>query len=228
MLTAKAKVIVGLTVLAIIVFISSVDTTIGEVGQIPVNNDMEISMIDLKDNTEKLKIEMADLTAGITQLYKEISLEIEKHNTVASILPENLHYTIPIIIQESEKNNLDPVYVLAVIDKESNFKPNAININTDGSRDMGLMQINEGTLPYLAKALGYSATQETAFDPVKNIKMGCYYLGEHNQRFNGDLYLTATAYNAGQRTALAGRNGYSESVVTLYNEYKELMQNQNN
>ena len=57
MLTAKAKVIVGLTVLAIIVFISSVDTTIGEVGQIPVNNDMEISMIDLKDNTEKLKIE---------------------------------------------------------------------------------------------------------------------------------------------------------------------------
>jgi soluble lytic murein transglycosylase-like protein len=131
------------------------------------------------------------------------------------IVPEEMHYIIPVVMEEAEKNSLDPLYVFSVIQQESDFDPEAVS----EKQSMGLMQIYIGTLPHLANILGYPATKETAFDPVKNIRMGCYYLGQHYSRF-GDLYLTATAYNAGERAARSGRNTYSISVMAQYRQYQ--------
>ncbi len=180
----------------------------------------------IKSNLELVQARAESLTADLEHALQYLESEnrkrekIYKENQIAQILPKELHYTIPVLMAESEKYSLDPFFVLSMIFKESNFNPDAVNTNTDGSQDMGLMQINSNTLSYLANALGYPATQQTAFDPIKNIKMGSYYLGKHYEEFDGDLYLMATAYNAGPQAALAGRNSYSVSVVEQYRSYR--------
>ncbi len=142
---------------------------------------------------------------------------------ITGIIPAKLAHLAPLILSEAEKYNLDPLFIISVIERESSYNPNAVNINNNGTTDRGLMQINSTMVTYLADSLGFPATEETAFDPVLNIKMGCYFLGELNQKFDGDLYLVATAYNAGERRALLGRSSYGTEVVNDYRNRKEAL-----
>jgi len=179
---------------------------------IPLAND-EAPLPDVQ-KIKDIKANLEEIRTQINYLANQ-QIQEEQPDIYRKIVPEELHYIIPVVLEESEKNNLDPLYVLSVIQKESNFDPGTIS----KTQDMGLMQININTLPYLAGILGYPATEQTVLDPVKNIRMGCYYLGKHHDRF-GDLYLTATAYNAGERAALSGRNAYSLSVMAQYRQYQ--------
>jgi soluble lytic murein transglycosylase-like protein len=86
-----------------------------------------------------------------------------------------------------------PASLLVAISKvESNHNPKAININNNGSRDIGHMQINSGWLPVLAK---YGITERILKDPCINTNIGAWILSQNIAR-HGLNWKAVGAYNA--------------------------------
>ncbi len=56
--------------------------------------------------------------------------------------------------------------------KESSFNPQAINVNPNGTRDVGLFQINEIHAPEILKQFGY--TMDDLLDPEKNMQVASW------------------------------------------------------
>jgi len=89
------------------------------------------------------------------------------------------------VMTSSQKYNLPPELVLAVIKQESGFKPNA----TSHCDAAGLMQL----MPETACEMGVT----NRYDIGQNIDGGCRYLREMLDRFDGKVDLALAAYNAG-------------------------------
>jgi len=98
-----------------------------------------------------------------------------------------------LVIKYSERYNLDPYLVLAVIKAESSFRHTAVS----RKNARGLMQITEGTGKWSAEKIGLKDyTTDMLFDPEVNINIGCWYLSWLYDEF-GDTDLVLAAYNAG-------------------------------
>lgn len=93
----------------------------------------------------------------------------------------------------SERYDLDPFLVLAVIKAESSFRNTAVS----HKNARGLMQITEKTGEWGAEKIGLkNYTADMLFDPETNINIGCWYLSRLYDQF-GDTDLALAAYNAG-------------------------------
>ena len=90
-----------------------------------------------------------------------------------------------IVREASERHNLDPALVKAVIGTESGWNPKAVS----NKGALGLMQL----IPSTAGRMGVS----NAFDPQANVAGGARYLHELLERYNFDLIKALAAYNAG-------------------------------
>jgi soluble lytic murein transglycosylase len=98
-----------------------------------------------------------------------------------------------IIRQQSQKKNLDPALVAAVIYQESKF---ADRTSVAGAR--GLMQITPDTARFIAKQSGgIRFTLEDLGTPQINIAYGTWYLRWLLDRYKGRQALAIAAYNAG-------------------------------
>ena len=75
---------------------------------------------------------------------------------------------------------------------ESGMNPNALNTNTNGTVDIGLMQINSTWLPTLARE---GITRESLFDACTNAYVGAWILSQ-NIRQLGANWTAIGAYNA--------------------------------
>jgi|GEM_PF-1995837 len=89
------------------------------------------------------------------------------------------------IVSVSHRYQIDPYFLAAVIEQESNFNAQAMS----GDSAMGLMQMIPGT----AAAMGVS----DPFNPTQSINGGARYLKGMLRRFNGDPERALAAYNAG-------------------------------
>lgn len=89
--------------------------------------------------------------------------------------------------------HINPQLLLAIAEQESNFNPRAVNRNTNGSMDLGLMQINSSWLPSLAR-LHVSAV-ELLTKPCLNIAVGAAILHDNVSRM-GMTWGAVGAYNA--------------------------------
>jgi hypothetical protein len=96
---------------------------------------------------------------------------------------------------------LDPELVLAVVEAESNYNPNALS----PKNAQGLMQL----IPETAKRFGVV----DVWDPKQNLRGGMAYLRWLLKHFDGDLKLALAGYNAGEESVLqyGGIPPYSET-----------------
>jgi len=120
------------------------------------------------------------------------------------------------IFKYSERYNVDPCLVVAVIKAESNFDGNAVSHR--GA--YGLMQIMPDTAIWIADNMKLSDYKvEKLYDNEINIAMGCWYINNLNTEFNGDINLVLAAYNGGRGNVQKWLNDkqYSEDGKTLHN-----------
>lgn len=113
--------------------------------------------------------------------------------------------------------DIEPELLQAIAVVESGNRIDALNTsNSDGSRDIGLMQINSSHLPRLLK-LGITE-QRLLSEPCLSIEVGASILAEFIQRF-GYNWTAVGSYNAGVgpgREALRLR--YAEKIWARYEE----------
>jgi soluble lytic murein transglycosylase-like protein len=91
-----------------------------------------------------------------------------------------------LVREASERHNVDPALVRAVIETESNWNPSAVSRKGAG----GLMQL----IPTTAQRYGAN----DVFNPQQNIDAGVSHLKWLLERYNGNLDLALAAYNAGE------------------------------
>ncbi|KRP58913.1 transglycosylase SLT domain-containing protein [Pseudomonas trivialis] len=113
--------------------------------------------------------------------------------------------------------DIEPELLQAIAAVESGYRANAMNkANSDGSRDIGLMQINSMHLPRLLKQ---GITEERLLsEPCLSVEVGASILAEFIQRF-GYNWTAVGSYNAGpgsgpERDAL--REQYAQKIWAQY------------
>ncbi len=100
------------------------------------------------------------------------------------------------IQREAAANGLDPYMVASLIRQESEFNPRVISY----ANAYGLMQLVPATGRQMALKTGYSSHLDVnaLLDPEVNIKLGCAYLKQTLDRYNGQQEYTFASYNAGE------------------------------
>ncbi|WP_231421455.1 transglycosylase SLT domain-containing protein [Pseudomonas sp. Leaf59] len=121
--------------------------------------------------------------------------------------------------------DIEPELLQAIAAVESGYRANTMNnANSDGSRDIGLMQINSMHLPRLLKQ---GITEERLLsEPCLSVEVGASILAEFIQRF-GYNWTAVGSYNAGpgsgpQRDAL--REQYAQKIWARYEALVALRQ----
>lgn len=146
------------------------------------------------------------------------------------------------IVKYANEYNVDPYLIAAVIKAESNFDEAAIS----NKNAYGLMQITPETAKWAAKKMGISDfSVDMLMTPEFNIKMGCWYINDLKNEFNGNIEVVLAAYNGGRGNVKKwlnekehssdGRNlhyipfeetnKYVKRVKLNYNIYKYLYKN---
>lgn len=103
-----------------------------------------------------------------------------------------------------------PVLARAVAQQESGMRANAVGKNTNGTRDIGLMQINTSWLPTLKR---YGISEADLFDACKNAYIGNWIMAQNIAR-HGFNWTAVGAYNA---VTPSKREAYARKI------YKQLM-----
>lgn len=85
---------------------------------------------------------------------------------------------------------VSPMLLYAIAKVESNFNPKAINRNTNGSYDYGVMQINSSHY----KTLGHEKWMSLS-DPCTNVKVGAWVLAQCIKKY-GNTWEAVGCYNA--------------------------------
>ena len=94
--------------------------------------------------------------------------------------------------QAAQRYRIHASILRSISQVESSGNPLAINRNTNGSWDIGHMQINSIWLPVLAR---YGISQQDLFDPCMNTQVGAWILANNIQRM-GYGWKAIGAYNA--------------------------------
>lgn len=121
------------------------------------------------------------------------------------------------IISVSDAYNVDPVLVMAIIEKESTFDATRIG---DNGNSYGLMQVNVPSHPDRMAKLGVT----NLLCPYCNVLIGIDYFAELLERY-GDTHMALIGYNAGPSKAYEGwfsvgryQSDYSRAVVARAEE----------
>ena len=113
-------------------------------------------------------------------------------------------YYHDLIIAESQRYGIDPLFMFSVIRQESLFE--GFVRSTAGAH--GLMQIIPDTGQQIANELNWPPAYdaEDLYRPIVSVRFGAYYLAKNRDLLNGNWYAGLAAYNAGPGNAIAWRD----------------------
>jgi soluble lytic murein transglycosylase len=116
-----------------------------------------------------------------------------------------------LIRREAEEWGIDPVVMAAIIRQESAFKSDIVS----RAGAIGLMQVMPPTGAELARRHGPTPfTDATLSSPEVNLHLGAAFFRDMSRRYDNDLPLVLSAYNAGPTRATAWRQ-FPEVVDAL-------------
>lgn len=141
---------------------------------------------------------------------------IEMRGTPKTLYRVDVSRFDDIIRRAATHYNLPFAFVKAVAKVESNFNPRALST----ANAKGLMQLIDSTAAELQV--------RDPFDPEQNVFGGARYLRLLANMFDGDLTLTAAAYNAGPRRVrrakgvpkISETQRYVKAVRKMYDHYR--------
>ncbi len=165
----------------------------------------DLSLTEVKEVDEKVRLLHAKELLG--KYYKRSPVadteglqyvNVHMFNQVRAHLPKEFKKRASKItealVEESEKFNFDPVFVMSVIRTESNFNP--LVVGSVG--ELGLMQIRPETGEWIAKREKIKWNgPKTLKDPVQNIRIGVAYMAFLRDHFENKAYKYLSAYNVG-------------------------------
>ncbi|WP_319557675.1 transglycosylase SLT domain-containing protein [Thiomicrorhabdus sp.] len=100
------------------------------------------------------------------------------------------------VMQNAEKNSLDPAWIYGIIRRESAFSESV----QSSAGAVGLMQLMPSTARYIGRKIGAGKVNTSALkDPERNIQLGSAYLSYLKEKYGGNLILATAAYNAGPK-----------------------------
>lgn len=164
-----------------------------------------VSPWKMKSSDEDIRIEHAKELLGKYFGKNPVSmteglpyLEVHMANHLQANLPKEFKKDagkiMNAILEQSEKYEMDPVFVLAIVATESRYNPKAIG----GVGEIGLMQIRPETAEWIAKKEKIKwQGKKTLYDPVSNIKIGVAYVSFLRDHFDGKAMKYLSAYNMG-------------------------------
>lgn len=127
-----------------------------------------------------------------------------------------------LVIQDAEANELDPVFVMAVIAQESSFRPTA----RGPVGEIGLMQLRPATAAWIAEKNNRTFYgPQTLENPYYNIKLGITYLGMLRSSFKNEASSYVSAYNMGSgkvRRMVASQTTPTEYSSKILKRYADL------
>jgi soluble lytic murein transglycosylase-like protein len=119
----------------------------------------------------------------------------------------------------SERYSVPIGLLYAIAKVESNFNPAAINRNSNGSTDYGIMQINSRWFGTLAKDFGITSSHVIG-DTCTNIHVGAWILATNFWQAGRD-WNSVGAYNAGYANKNESiRRAYSGKVKYYFDHYQ--------
>lgn len=131
------------------------------------------------------------------------------------------------IIEKANENQMDPLFLLALIKRESQLNPLARGRHGE----IGLMQLKPDTAAWIAQKSNLQwQGPEQLEDPTRNIELGVAYLSMLRKRYNNHSLYYISAYNMGPRKMqqlleqdLAPRI-YASNVMGIYTVlYRDLI-----
>lgn len=109
--------------------------------------------------------------------------------------------------EAAEKYQVDPYILIAIAQVESKFNPYALNYNSNGSVDIGLMQINSLWQKKLKDSWKY------LFDPCFNVIVGAWILRDCIDRYGYNWKGIGCYHSRNKRRMYE----YARKVVNTYN-----------
>ena len=185
---------------------------------IKLETETSTSVEDIRDeekvNTEQVNTEQVNNEETIT-----IEYEIPKFYFAVN-LPKDLQ---DYMFELCEEYNVPPALIIAMMERESRFNPNALS----RTNDYGYMQINKGNFEWLKNTLGIS----NLLDPKENILCGVYIISSHLKKNNNNINNALMCYNCGAGGAArlwkqgTYSTAYSRAIIERYNYYNAIYEN---
>jgi soluble lytic murein transglycosylase-like protein len=144
----------------------------------------------------------------------EEALEYAIQSTSGSSFEVDMDKVYSQVKESSDKYNVDPNLILAVMKAESGFNKNAVS----RAGAIGLMQL----MPQTARSLGINP-----YNHIENVEGGTLYLKKMMDMFGQDISLALAAYNAGPQNVkkyggippFNETKNYVDNVIKYYNEF---------
>ena len=151
--------------------------------------------------------------AGFRRVFRDTSRPATSNGVLDSGYDDDIQ-------RASDRYNIDPDLIRAVIKAESDFKVSA----RSNKGAMGLMQL----MPDTARLHNIS----DAYNPSENVEGGARHLRMLLDRYQGDLELSLAAYNAGSAAVEKHRGippfpetkEYVRRVLRFYDSYRNALQ----
>lgn len=164
------------------------------------------------------------IMVGAAGLYA-LAYKVEKKKpgtlgAMISELPASALTLQEIVKREASRNGLRASLVMAVIDKESGFRPT----ERGAAGEVGLMQIRQVALDDYNKRNSPKHTLSDLFEPSTNVKVGTWYLGWIKDTFSLNDSDTLQAYNGGignllKKKVSSDAKAYAVDVLTRESKF---------